>query len=145
METLTGMNEVIITIHAKPITQGSLTAIPVKRKNGKMGATIIHSKQREIYEQREAIRCEYENANGTKHDGAVEMEMIFCVTRPKSVPQSKRPHMTVMPDLDKFVRAVLDSLTGYAYNDDSQVVSIKALKRYADNDGFTIKIRPYLG
>ena len=45
-------------------------------------------------------------------------------------------------DLDKLVRAVLDSLTGILYYDDSSVIDITAKKRYASRDQVIIKIQP---
>ena len=44
------------------------------------------------------------------------------------------------PDIDKVTRAVLDALTGFAYDDDSQVVVLKALKLYAETDSTYITI-----
>ena len=47
-------------------------------------------------------------------------------------------------DLNKHCRALLDSLTGSAFADDSQVVSLHAVKKYCETDsetGANIKIR----
>ncbi len=47
-------------------------------------------------------------------------------------------------DLDKHCRALLDSLTGSAFADDSQVVSLHAVKKYCDTEsqtGADIKIK----
>jgi len=52
-------------------------------------------------------------ANGSLKDNAP----LHCVTR--------------IGDLDKLCRAVCDALTGIAYDDDSQVFSINAERRYA--------------
>ena len=40
-------------------------------------------------------------------------------------------------DLDKHCRALLDSLTGSAFADDSQVVSLHAVKKYCDTESKT--------
>jgi Holliday junction resolvase RusA-like endonuclease len=45
-----------------------------------------------------------------------------------------------MPDLDKLVRAILDSLTGVVWRDDAQVVDIVARKVYAETPGVDIAI-----
>ena len=45
-------------------------------------------------------------------------------------------------DLDKLVRAVLDSLTGICYYDDSSVIDIKAKKRFHSRDQVIISIQP---
>ena len=76
--------------------------------------------------------------NGVKPlDGGVGIEITFRVRRPKTV---KRDFPTVAPDLDKYIRGVLDALTGIGYGDDSQVIYIKAEKVYSDMAGADIKI-----
>jgi Holliday junction resolvase RusA-like endonuclease len=70
-------------------------------------------------------------------EGAIGIEIVFRVKRPKTV---KRDLPTVAPDLDKYIRGVLDALTGIAYLDDSQVIDIKAEKVYSDTPGADIKI-----
>lgn len=72
-------------------------------------------------------------------DGPVSMQLTFRLTAPKSV---RREHPTVRPDLDKLVRAVLDALTGLAYKDDSQVVSIQASKTYWVDPGLRGVVQP---
>ena len=44
------------------------------------------------------------------------------------------------PDLDKLIRAVLDGLTGVAYEDDGQVVQIEAQKLYGASVGAEIRL-----
>jgi Holliday junction resolvase RusA-like endonuclease len=76
--------------------------------------------------------------NGVKPlEGGVGIEITFRVRRPKTV---KRDFPTVAPDLDKYIRGVLDALTGIGYGDDSQVIDIKAEKVYSDTAGADIKI-----
>jgi Holliday junction resolvase RusA-like endonuclease len=54
--------------------------------------------------------------------------------RPKTVQDRALP--SVMPDLDKLIRAVADSLTDAGiYADDSRIVRINAAKVYADDRG----------
>jgi len=128
-------------VHMKPITQGSVSAFPIKRKNGSYGAVVTHGHSNELYSLRSAIEDEYKKANGTMYDtDAVVIDVTFCFIRPKSVKEKKRPDMTVKPDLDKLCRTVLDALTGVAYRDDSQVVSIVASKVYAETEGLEIMV-----
>ena len=67
------------------------------------------------------------------------IEVTFRVRRPKTV---KRDYPSVAPDLDKYIRACLDSLTGICYVDDSQIVDISSRKVYSDTPGADIKIFP---
>jgi Holliday junction resolvase RusA-like endonuclease len=46
-----------------------------------------------------------------------------------------------MPDLDKLIRSVGDSLTGTIIRDDSRIIAISAQKRYADDRGSGAVIR----
>lgn len=41
-----------------------------------------------------------------------------------------RTDHTVKPDIDKLLRALLDAMTGIAYEDDSQVTSVTVTKSY---------------
>jgi hypothetical protein len=43
--------------------------------------------------------------------------------------------------LDKLIRAVLDGLTGVAYEDDQQVVRLTAQKAYGETEGVYITMR----
>lgn len=64
-------------------------------------------------------------------DVPVRVVLEFLMPRPKSV---RRVWPTVPPDIDKTIRAILDALTDAGvWGDDSQVVSLSAVKRYADD------------
>lgn len=62
-------------------------------------------------------------------EGAVKVEIIFYMPRPKQLPKG-RIHPSVTPDIDKLARSTLDALTGIAYKDDGQVTDLTPLKRY---------------
>lgn len=65
--------------------------------------------------------------------GPVAMDVVFYLERPKTVPATKRREPITPPDIDKLCRAVSDSLTdAQVYEDDSQIVELTAVKRYAD-------------
>lgn len=66
-------------------------------------------------------------------DEPVELSVIFYLPKPKT---ATRELPSVMPDLDKLIRAVADSLTDAGiYADDSRIVAIHAQKRYAGDRG----------
>lgn len=62
---------------------------------------------------------------------AVALTVTFYLPKPRR-PRSER-HIT-KPDLDKLVRGVCDALTGIVWEDDSQVTTIMASKRYVDEE-----------
>lgn len=90
------------------------------------------------------------------HEGPVELNVDIYLSRPKGhcgtgrnsgtlKPSAPVSHLT-MPDLDKLVRAIQDSLTNVIWKDDSQITSINAAKYYAgngDRPGVFIKVKMY--
>ncbi len=65
-------------------------------------------------------------------DEPIKLSVIFYLPRPKT---ATRELPAVMPDLDKLIRSVGDSLTGTIIRDDSRIVVIEARKVYADKRG----------
>lgn len=72
-----------------------------------------------------------------KAQKGVEVYLTFILKKPKTV---TRDEPFIRPDIDKLSRAVLDGLTGVAYEDDEQVVKLQATKEYGDTEGVTIRI-----
>jgi Holliday junction resolvase RusA-like endonuclease len=79
------------------------------------------------------------------HEGPVKVSVVFMFPRLKSHFNSKGQIKDSAPrwkstgfDLDKLCRAVGDSMTGFVYRDDSQVVRWDALKVYDDYPGTSI-------
>jgi Holliday junction resolvase RusA-like endonuclease len=72
-----------------------------------------------------------EQIQGEPIDTPVEVNIVFYLPRPATV---TREFPSVTPDLDKLIRAVLDSLTAAKiYTDDSRVIRIASVKLYADD------------
>ncbi len=116
-------------VGGEPVTQGSMKAI-VSKTTGR--AMILPDKKAELNSWRDTIGHLARQAGCLAGKGAVYITLDFYMPRPRSV---KRALPIVKPDIDKLSRAVLDALTGVAYVDDGQVVSITALKHYADDRG----------
>ncbi len=115
-------------VKGKPVSQGSLKFIK---------GHAIHVKGRELALWRGTIAAMARSTNITKIQVGVDMELLFIFNKPKTV---KRSEPFVRPDLDKLIRAVLDGLTGVAYEDDQQVVRLTAQKAYGKTEGVYIKI-----
>jgi len=101
-----------------PVPQGSMRVF-----NGHE----VHNKGAELAVWRAAVAIEARRAGCTPEPGPVKLDLLFSMPKPKTV---KRLHPTVAPDLDKLIRAVLDSMTAIAYLDDGQVTEINAIKVY---------------
>jgi len=65
-------------------------------------------------------------------ESPVALELLFKMKRPKSVSKKKRPEHTVKPDLSNLIKLVEDAANRILYNDDSQILEIKARKEYAE-------------
>lgn len=127
---------ICFTVSGKPVPQGSMSAFPYMRDNGKMGVRMTHKKASALDKWREEIRNKFiaQNVDGfyaPKGEGVV-LTLVFALQRSKSN-KDKNP-VKKIGDLDKFVRAVNDALTGVAYEDDCQVLEINATKLFTTHD-----------
>lgn len=59
----------------------------------------------------------------------ISVSLTFYFAKPKSEKKLVL-HKTTKPDIDKLLRAVLDALTGIAYQDDSQVCECRVTKMF---------------
>lgn len=80
-------------------------------------------------------------------DGALVMAIDFYLPIPASWPDKKRSdaHLGLIlpisrPDVDNYIKQVMDALNGIAYADDSQIVEITARKFYNHNPSTMIRI-----
>jgi Holliday junction resolvase RusA-like endonuclease len=62
-------------------------------------------------------------------EGPCEVEIVFFMKRPKSLPKKVRHHVK-RPDIDNLVKGILDALNGELWKDDSQVCKLTASKVY---------------
>lgn len=79
--------------------------------------------------------------------GNIKAEIVAYYPIPKSTSKKQRADMiegfllpTKKPDTDNIAKIILDSLNGIAYDDDSQVVSLLVLKRYAENPRVEVRL-----
>lgn len=121
------MSVIRFEVYGKPEPQGSSRAFV----NKATGRAVVTSANPALKDWREQVAGEAraKMIGFPPLEGAVTVGVVFWLARPASV---KRTRPTVKPDLDKLVRAILDGLTGVAYRDDAQVVTVSAEKRYCD-------------
>jgi Holliday junction resolvase RusA-like endonuclease len=128
------MFDLTIDVSGEPASQGSHSVI-----NGR----IVQVNSAKHKRWRNAVvfaALDLITEDWTPIDEPVELSVIFYLPRPKTV--LDRPLPSVMPDLDKLIRAVADSLTdARIYEDDSRIVRITAAKVYADHRGSGALIR----
>jgi crossover junction endodeoxyribonuclease RusA len=114
-----------------PRPEGSLRV----GKHGKL----FHAKDKDLQEWRYAIAWRARKIMRERAipltAGPVIVIVEFIMYRPKSTPKRKpTPPAIKYPDVDKLERAVLDSLTGHVYQDDSQVIALLGFERLAEAD-----------
>lgn len=126
-EAITGISAQFF-VTGRPIPQGSLKFI-----NGHA----IHVRAQDLALWRADIANTARTAKVDMAKEGVEVHLTFVMLKPKSVNRLE-PH--IRPDIDKLARAVLDGLTGVAYEDDQQVVKLTAVKEYGTNQGVWIRI-----
>lgn len=69
--------------------------------------------------------------------GVLSVRGYFFVKKPK---RTKNPYPIARPDIDNFLKGVLDALNGVIWEDDSQICSISIAKVYADVPSITISV-----
>lgn len=150
-------------VDARPTPQGSLRSL-THRSTGK----VVTPQDPKVLSFRAFVHDEWtRSGGGTPADGPVAVVMVFSFRRPDShyrpqIPdryfkkhvRKGRAARSVLvespriaehvqkPDVDKLIRATLDALTGLAFHDDQQVISVSGSKRWADGyDSVSIDIR----
>lgn len=127
------------TVHGLPQTQGNHRVSRAGR---------IYDSNRNLMAWRDSVKWAVVKDFATRTrplvNGAVALEVIFYLPRPKS---TRRELPAVKPDLSKLVRSTEDALTEVgAYEDDSRIVQLNISKRYCSHDemstpGARIRIR----
>lgn len=109
-----------------PQPQGSKAAF---QRGGKI-VMVESNKKLPAWRKLVTEKLEAANVSCTPLEGAVALDVMFFMPKPKSV---TRKWPSVKPDLDKLCRSIGDSATDAGVvNDDSQIVEIVAYKCYAD-------------
>lgn len=126
------METISFIVYGEPIPQGSMRAfLP---KGWKRPIVTADNKRTKPWRQDvKAAALEAVEKAGVPLMGravAVSVACHFYFARPKSAKKSV-VHKTTKPDCDKLGRAILDSLTGVVFEDDSQVVSLSLVKDFA--------------
>jgi len=121
---------ITLTVYGLPSAQGGMRAVHTPR-----GARLITAGGTGLKDWRAAVAAEA--ATAAEQYGCqtmpLDVDVTFRFPMPKSAPKHDRDHAirhrATTPDLDKLLRAVLDSLTsGGLIGDDRQVVRLSAIK-----------------
>jgi crossover junction endodeoxyribonuclease RusA len=127
------------TVYGNPQPQGSMKAF-VRR-----GRAMVTSDNTKLKPWRQEVACTaaYElgkiSQSRVERPAAVIIEVDFYFERPKST--KRGVSKTTKPDIDKLLRALLDSLTGIAFDDDAQVTKCVVTKQFGTPARAEIKVR----
>lgn len=134
MSELDGL--VKFTVPAIPIAQPRPRAVAVNGRARVFGAPKSHAVHAFKATCRMAAQQAYRGPPIDRRTG-VSIEMLFILPRPSGLPKrfgmDRFPHVK-KPDFDNLEKAVVDSLTGICWVDDSQLCSIRTKKFVAAED-----------
>jgi crossover junction endodeoxyribonuclease RusA len=132
------MSKLTFTVFGTPAPQGSMKAFIPKGARFPV-VTADNAKTKPWRQQVAGTALAEMSSQGweCRDSGGVNIEAFFYFERPKSV---KGPLKTTKPDIDKLIRAILDSLTGIAFKDDSQVTYVLAGKGFGSPARVEIEI-----
>lgn len=88
-------------------------------------------KESRVYKDNVAAQVVAQKPKYIEND-AIRIAVTFFLPRPKSLKKSITEHVK-KPDIDNLVKALLDSLKGIVWRDDSQIVYMSANKVYTTN------------
>lgn len=79
---------------------------------------------------------------------ALGVEITIHKTPPKSWSKKKRKQAiegqllpVVKPDIDNYTKSILDGCNGIAFKDDNQIVDLRVIKTYSEEDKAVVKIK----
>lgn len=98
----------------------------------KAGHSMTYTPDKTV-EAEERIRWYLRNAGAKTHDGPVGVRVKFYVRRPKSAPKSQT-WPSKRPDMDQFLKLLMDACNGVLWEDDSQVCYAEVWKSYAESE-----------
>lgn len=126
------MASLVVEAYGPPKTQGSSRAFVTKG-----GKAVVTSDNKDLRPWRDTVAGAARDAMSARPDwvrtaAPIFLTVTFWLPRPQSAPRTRDILPAKGLDADKLVRSVCDSLTNAGvWVDDSQVVDLRVLKRYA--------------
>lgn len=139
------MDKITFFVPGRPRPQGSMKFI-------NRGGRSIPIQNQKLEHWRSSVTMYAQDAmGGCAIHGGVSLTLVFSFTRPKNhyrtgkyshlLKDSSPDRMLKAPDVDKLIRAVLDSLTGIVFTDDCEVDSVGVVKQWGPREGAEITVR----
>lgn len=100
---------------------------PVAKARPRLGRHSVYTPEKtKVFEN--TIRMHAKLQGAQKIVGPLAVSFWFYLQKPK---KCKRSYPCVRPDLDNYIKAVMDAMNGVLWDDDGQIVEIWSIKRYA--------------
>lgn len=145
------------SVHVGPILDFVVLGTPVQQGSirGFGSGRFVHSNSKTLKPWRAEVSDKASEAIGACRDGGgvppgdveptfplsgpIAVVCEFTVRKPTTAPKTRITWPVARPDLDKYVRGILDSLAAAGvYKDDSQVVSLTGTKTFPDQDRWSL-------
>lgn len=126
------MNDLLYQVTVLGTARGKGSMETTMGRNGRPKA--YGAKKGAAWQTLVALRAQ-ENAPEELLEGPLAVCVGVLVAKPLSAPKRRQvwPTKRGSTDVDKIARAVLDSLTGIVYRDDSQVTHLRISKNWAED------------
>jgi len=130
-----GVNGVTFTIDGRCATKGSANSFVDPRSGRKIWKASNTKLKAWTRDAKKAAMAA--NVPMIYKPHGVRMAVTVEFVKPKT---AKQIVPSVKPDADKLLRAIFDALTGVAYADDSQVVSVVLTKQYGPSERVIVEV-----
>lgn len=129
-----GSDQVVINLDIEPTPQ-------LRPRATRRGGFIHVYDQPKVKAYKLAVKRLAEQTKPGQHDpltGPLEVKVTFYRTVQRSLSKAETDRRltnkvkpTTKPDVDNYIKALLDALNGILWKDDAQIVKLEAQKRYA--------------
>jgi crossover junction endodeoxyribonuclease RusA len=123
-----------IRVYGSPAPQGSKRFLGLKGGKG-----IMVESSKAVKPWREAVKqaaLEAMQSRSGAVQGALVVEMVFTVLKPKSAPKNRQTWPDRKPDLSKLIRSTEDALSDAGvWEDDARVVEYRMVSKVYPNEG----------
>ena len=139
------MDKITFFVPGRPRPQGSMKFI-------NRGGRSVPIQNQKLEHWRSSVTMYAQLAmDGRAVANGVSLSLVFLFQRPKNhyrtwkyshlLKDSSPDRMLKAPDIDKLIRAVLDSLTGIVFTDDCEVDTVGVVKKWGPREGVDITVR----
>ena len=119
----------------------TIPGIPVPKGRPRLSKYGAYTPAKTVHYEKLVQQCYMDQADGVKLQGALDIEIRFYFPIPKGYTKKQRQQIITgelkyikKPDLDNLIKCVTDALNKFAYDDDSQIIRLKANKYYATDE-----------